>query len=143
VVEAVSTAWESAAVGSDGPDYVNAAVLVRTSMSRDGLTALVKAIEEEMGRGPGRPARLTIDIDIVVLDGEILEDDLWSQAYRAVPVGELLPDLCCPATGEPLWRAAVRLAGTTAIRPRCEILPGPPRSAMSRINPTDSTRTTR
>jgi 2-amino-4-hydroxy-6-hydroxymethyldihydropteridine diphosphokinase len=141
VVEAVSTAWESAAVGSDGPDYINAAVLVRTPMSRDVLTARLKAIEEEMGRGRGRPARLMIDIDIVVFDGEILEDDLWSQAYRAVTVGELLPDLCCPATGESLSHAAGRLAGTTAIRPRREILPGPSRNGMSRIEPTDSTRT--
>jgi 2-amino-4-hydroxy-6-hydroxymethyldihydropteridine diphosphokinase len=140
-VKAVSAAWQSAAVASDGPDYINAAVLVRTPMSRELLTAQLKDIEEAMGRGRGRPARLTIDIDIVVFDGDILEDDLWSQAYRAVTVGELLPDLCCPATGESLSGAAVRLAGATAIRPRRDILPGPPRNEMVRTLPTDSTRT--
>ena len=41
-----------------------------------------------------------------------VEDDLWSQAYRAVPVAELLPDLCCPSTGESLSHAATRFAGS-------------------------------
>jgi 2-amino-4-hydroxy-6-hydroxymethyldihydropteridine diphosphokinase len=142
LVEAVSRAWESPAVGSDGPDYINAAVLVRTPMAKEGLTAKLKAIEEEMGRARtcGRPARLTIDIDIVVFDGEVLEDDIWSQAYRAVPVAELLPNLCCPATGESLSRAAIRLAGALPIRPRPEILPGPTRTASSRTDAADSTR---
>ncbi len=57
---------------------------------------------------------MTIDIDIVVFDREILECDLWSQAYRAVPVAELMPDLCCPSTGESLAHAATRLAGCFA-----------------------------
>ena len=57
VVEAVSTAWESPAVDSDGPDYINAAVLVRTPMPLAVLKAQLKAIEEEMGRDRGRPER--------------------------------------------------------------------------------------
>ena len=36
-VEAVSMAWESPAVGADGPDYVNAALLVRTPLSKEAL----------------------------------------------------------------------------------------------------------
>jgi 2-amino-4-hydroxy-6-hydroxymethyldihydropteridine diphosphokinase len=143
-VEAVSTAWESPAVGSDGPDYVNAALLVRTSLSKDALMANLKEIEHELGRfrGCGRTGSgLTIDIDLVVFDREVLEDDLWSQAYRAVPVAELMPDLRCPATGESLAHTAGRLASALAIKPRPEILPGSHRSGMSRSSAADSTQT--
>jgi 2-amino-4-hydroxy-6-hydroxymethyldihydropteridine diphosphokinase len=143
-VEAVSTAWESPAVGSDGPDYVNAALLVRTALSKEALLARLKQIEDELGRlrTRGRPvARLTIDIDVVVFDREVLEDDLWSQAYRAVPVAELLPDLRCPATGEALSHAATRLAAALDIKPRPEILKGSRPTGMSRSGAADSTRT--
>jgi 2-amino-4-hydroxy-6-hydroxymethyldihydropteridine diphosphokinase len=142
-VDAVSTAWESPAVGGDGPDYINAALLVRTPQSKEWLTSRLKEIENELGRvrNHRRPARLTIDIDLLVFDREFLESDLWIHAYRAVPVAELLPDLDCPATGEPLSRAASRLAGSSPIKPRPENLTGSPRTKTSRTNPTSSTRT--
>jgi 2-amino-4-hydroxy-6-hydroxymethyldihydropteridine diphosphokinase len=144
-VEAVSTAWESPAVGSDGPDYVNAALLVRTPLSKEMLGSRLKEIENELGRlrPRDRPAavRLTIDIDMVVFDREVLEDDLWSEAYRAVPVAELLPDLCCPTTGESLSHAASRLAGGRAIKPRPEILTASLWPGTSRTGATGPTRT--
>jgi 2-amino-4-hydroxy-6-hydroxymethyldihydropteridine diphosphokinase len=143
-VEAVSTAWESPAVGTDGPDYVNAALLVRTPLSKEALVVRLKEIETELGRLRTQiqpVARLTIDIDMLVFDREVLEGDLWSQAYRAVPVAELLPDLCFPATGESLSLVAKRLAGALTIKPRPEILTGSHRTGTSRFGATDSTRT--
>jgi 2-amino-4-hydroxy-6-hydroxymethyldihydropteridine diphosphokinase len=142
-VEAVSTAWESPAVGGDGPDYVNAALLVCTPRSKQWLATRLKEIENELGRerNHGRPARLTIDIDLLIFDRELLENDLWSHAYRAVPVAELMPDLCCPSTGESLVHAASRLAGSSPIKPRPENLAEPPRTRMPRTKPTSSTRT--
>ena len=142
-MEAVSTAWESPAVGLDGPDYINAALLVRTPQSKEWLMATLKEIEDELGRvrNHRQPTRLTIDIDMLVFDQEFVEDDLWSQAYRAVPVAELLPDLCCPSTGESMSHAATRLAGSSPITPRPEILARSPRTGTSRTNPTSSTRT--
>jgi 2-amino-4-hydroxy-6-hydroxymethyldihydropteridine diphosphokinase len=142
-VEAVSTAWESPAVGGDGPDYINAALLVRTAQSKEWLMARLKEIEDQLGRvrNPRRPARLTIDIDLLVFDREFFEDDLWTQAYRAVPVAELLPDLCCPSTGETLSHLANRLATSSPIKPRPEILAGSPQAGTSRPNPTFPTWT--
>jgi 2-amino-4-hydroxy-6-hydroxymethyldihydropteridine diphosphokinase len=142
-VEAVSSAWESPAVGGDGPDYINAALLVRTPQSKESLMARLKEIENELGRvrNHRRPARLTIDIDLLLFDQEFLEDDLWSQAYRAVPVAELLPDLCCPSTGESLSHTATRLAGSSSIRRCPENLAGSLRTGTSQTNPTSSTRT--
>ena len=142
-VEAVSTAWESPEVGAEGPDYINAALLVRTAQSKRWLIARLKEIENELGRARShsRPTRLTIDIDLLVFDREVLEDDLWSQAYRAVPVSELLPDLCSPSTGESLSHASTRLAGSSPIEPRPENLAGSPRTGASRTTPPSSTRT--
>jgi 2-amino-4-hydroxy-6-hydroxymethyldihydropteridine diphosphokinase len=142
-VVAVSGAWESAAVGVDGPNYVNAAVLIRTLLAKERFTAELKAIEKEMGRtrARGGRARLTIDIDVVVFDGDVLEEDLWGQVYRAVPVGELLPDLCCLVTGESLAQTAIRLAGVVPIRPRPDILAGPRQTEVLQNEPADSIRT--
>jgi 2-amino-4-hydroxy-6-hydroxymethyldihydropteridine diphosphokinase len=142
-VEAVSTAWESPAVGGDGPDYINAALLIRTSQSKEWLMATLKEIENELGRvRHHRPhARLTIDIDLLIFDRELLENDLWIHAYRAVPVAELLPDLCCPSTCESLSHTASRLADCSPIKARPENLAGSPRTTTSPTNPTSSTRT--
>lgn len=142
-VEAVSTAWESPAVGGDGPDYINAALLARTAQSKEWLMARLKEIEDELGRvrNHRRPARLTIDIDLLVFDRECCDDELWTQAYRAVPVAELLPDLCCPSTGETLSHLAGRLAGSSPIKPRPEILPESHEAGTSRPNPTSPTWT--
>jgi 2-amino-4-hydroxy-6-hydroxymethyldihydropteridine diphosphokinase len=141
-VETVSIAWESPAVGGDGPDYINAALLVRTPQSKEWLMARLKKIENELGRvrNLNRPAHLTIDIDLLVFDREVLEDDLWSQAYRAITVAELLPDLCSPSTSESLSHAASRLASSSPIQRRPENLSESPRTKTSRTNPTSSTR---
>lgn len=142
-VQAVSNAWESPAVDRDGPDYVNAALVAQTAMSREELGAKLKQIEDHLDRDRtgGRPARTTIDIDIVVFDGEVLEADLWSEAYRAVPVAELLPHLPVRATGETLAQVADRLAASVAIRRRPEIFGRAPRTGMLRIAAAHSIRT--
>jgi 2-amino-4-hydroxy-6-hydroxymethyldihydropteridine diphosphokinase len=124
VIEAHSMAWESSAVGLDGPNFVNIALLVRTVMPKEVLRATLKAIEVELGRNRAldRPTRLTIDIDIVFYDREVLEDELWKLAYKAVPVSELLPDLREPVTGEPLSARARRLANELPIKARPDVL---------------------
>jgi 2-amino-4-hydroxy-6-hydroxymethyldihydropteridine diphosphokinase len=134
-VEAVSTDWESPAVGSSGSDDLNVALLIRTRPSKDELTLQLKRIEAELGRlrTAGMSARVAIDIDLFLFDGKVLEPDLWAQALLSVPVAEILPDLACPSSGETLTQAARRLATTTPIRPRPEFLPG--RDTAGRIAP--------
>jgi 2-amino-4-hydroxy-6-hydroxymethyldihydropteridine diphosphokinase len=121
-VEAVSTAWQSPAVGVEASDYVNAALLVETALAKHELIALLKRVESELGRtrmfgGVCVP----IDIDLLAFDGTPQRTDLWDLAYRAVPVAELLPDLASPLTGEPLSAAAARLSAETPIRPRPDV----------------------
>lgn len=129
-VEAVSTAWESPAVGRPGPDFLNAALLVRTRLSRDELKDRLVRIETDLGRvrtgGPSDP--VTIDIDLLAFDAEPPAPDLWALAHRSLPLAELLPDLASPATGETLAQSARRLASATRIEPRPDVLPGRPPS---------------
>jgi 2-amino-4-hydroxy-6-hydroxymethyldihydropteridine diphosphokinase len=142
-VDAISTAWQSPAVGVDGPDYINAALLVRTPRSKAWLIVSLKAIESELGRvrGHGPTELVTIDIDLLVYDLDFAEDDLWTQVYRATPVAELLPDLSCPATGESVSHAATRLAGSLPITPRPDIFTRSLRTGESRTKTVPPSRT--
>ncbi len=136
-VDSSSNAWQSRAVGVDAPDFVNAALVIRTRLEMTELTALLKRIEAVLERDrTNRPDLVTIDLDLLVYDGLILKDDLWDLAYRAATVAELLPDLARPGTGETLSLASARLAHSGVIWPRTDIhldasLPGKARAGAS------------
>jgi 2-amino-4-hydroxy-6-hydroxymethyldihydropteridine diphosphokinase len=134
-VVAVSTVWESPAEGCEAPDYANAAVVIETELSIAELTIVLKRIESDLGRVRGPlPSRIVpIDIDLLVFDGHVQRDSLWSYAYCAVPAAELLPDLCNPTTGEPLSAVSRRLAGKVRITPLADIF----RSIARPLAPTD------
>lgn len=133
-VAAVSGAWQSAAVGPAGPDYLNAALLVTTRLPEPELKARLRRVEADLGRTRGgEPSGLvTIDIDLLTFDGRVLAPDLWTVAYRCVPAAELLPDLTSPSTGQTLGRSARRLALATRIEPRPDVFPGLTVAAHSR-----------
>ena len=75
------------------------------------------------------------------VSGEVLDEDLWSPAYRAVPDAERLPDLSFQSTGESLEQAAACLADTFPMDSGPAILFGPPRTGMPRIVAAHSIRT--
>ena len=107
-----SSVWKTAAVGSDGPDFLNLAVLVATPLTAPELKMQVlRPLEAGMGRvrTVDKNAARPIDLDIIVFDGETLDGLLWEHAHRAVPVAELLPELRSNS-GETLPQAAQRLA---------------------------------
>jgi len=113
----VSSVWESATVGSDGPNMLNAAILVSTPLEADDLKEQVlRPLEAQMGRvrTSDKNAPRTIDLDIIFFDQNCLEPNLWHYAFRAVPVAQVLPDTPSEA-GESLKDAADRLAQHTSI----------------------------
>jgi 2-amino-4-hydroxy-6-hydroxymethyldihydropteridine diphosphokinase len=119
-----SLVWETSAVGSQGPDFLNAAVLVRTNLPPDLLEKRVlKAIEQRLGRvrSADKYAPRPIDIDLVAWDCQVTDPDVWRHAHAAVPVSEVLPCDTTSAAGETLAQAAQRLMQTTPIRPRGEL----------------------
>lgn len=126
-VEAVSTAWETPAVGFEGPDFLNAAALIQTPL----LTAMLKeqvirVVESQLGRirTANKYTSRTIDLDILIFDGEVKYPNIWKYAYLAVPVAEIVPALIHPETRETISQAAKRLAKITHIEARPDILPG-------------------
>ena len=94
-IQKISSVWKTLAVGSPGPDFLNAAILVQTDLDADELKdSVLRPLETKLGRVrvEDKNAPRTIDLDIIIFDDILLEDDLWHQAYLAVPISELLPD---------------------------------------------------
>jgi 2-amino-4-hydroxy-6-hydroxymethyldihydropteridine diphosphokinase len=119
-LEQLSSVWESPAIGSSGPNFLNAAGLIYTKFTALALKKTVlQAIENRLGRTRtiNRNAPRTVDLDILVFDGVVMEPELWLRPYEAVPLAELVPDLYHPVNREPLWSIAQTLARTIAIHP--------------------------
>jgi 2-amino-4-hydroxy-6-hydroxymethyldihydropteridine diphosphokinase len=125
-VEGVSEVWETPAVGSDGPNFLNAAMVITTSLDARTLKERVlRPLEARLGRvrTADKNAPRTLDIDIVAWNALILDHEVWRQAHLAVPVAELLPCYQSDETGEYLEQAARRLSTVTPIRRRPEMRP--------------------
>jgi 2-amino-4-hydroxy-6-hydroxymethyldihydropteridine diphosphokinase len=117
VILGESSVWQTAAVGSDGPDFLNMAVLIATDLEAEELKMQVlRPLEASMGRvrSADKNAPRPIDLDVIVFDGKTVDGLLWKHAYRAVPVAELLPDLRSDS-GETLKQAAERLSALEKI----------------------------
>jgi len=123
-LKSASAAWETPAVGTDGPDFLNAAVLIDTHLSAVDLkTRVIQKIEQKLGRvrTQNKYAPRTIDIDILIFDNQILEPLIWKHAYLAVPVAELLPDIQSEELGINLKAMARQLLKSTHITPRYDV----------------------
>ena len=132
-LEGLSNAWETPAVGSDGPNFLNAAALLHTILTPSALKErLLRPLEAELGRfrSADKFAPRTIDLDVVTWGRQQVDDDLWEYAHQAVPVSQLLPGLVSPKTGESLVAAAARLARASAIWMRPGVLGFRPASVM-------------
>jgi 2-amino-4-hydroxy-6-hydroxymethyldihydropteridine diphosphokinase len=121
-VEAVSSVYETEPVGEilDQPDFLNAAVRIRTSLEPDQLLDVCKAIEADHGRVLGGPRHgpRPIDIDLLLLgDIEMGTDRLTlphpevsSRRFVLLPLLELDPELRLP-NGTQLRAALENLGG--------------------------------
>jgi 2-amino-4-hydroxy-6-hydroxymethyldihydropteridine diphosphokinase len=112
VLETSST-WETAPVGSSGPNFLNLAVRIQTDYSSDALKkSVLLSIETQLGRIriSDKNAPRTIDIDIIIYDDQILDEKLWTYGFIAVPLAELIPYLENPQTGESLAEISRRIS---------------------------------
>jgi 2-amino-4-hydroxy-6-hydroxymethyldihydropteridine diphosphokinase len=98
-IEAASPFYWSAALGADGrprrgdPDFLNGMVRVRTRLGPLALRRVLHQVEAEEGRvrGPDRHAPRTLDLDLVVYAGEVVDGDLPLRRHLAVPLLDLEP----------------------------------------------------
>ena len=123
-VQAVSATWQTPAMGSPGPDFLNVAVQVNVNQDADSYKwHVLRPIEEKLGRmrSADKNAPRTIDIDIIVWDGVVQDANLWSRAFVAIPTSELAPNLIEPASGKSLRMIAQDLRPPSGARPRPDI----------------------
>ena len=126
ILRHISRAWQTSAYGSQGPDFINLAIELVTPLTLESLkTEAISAIEDTLGRRrtEDKNAARTIDIDVILFDGIVLDQTVWTRVHAAITIGELLPELSDPNTLEALSVIATRLAEKHPIRERSDILP--------------------
>jgi len=107
-VEAVSSTYETEPVGEvlDQPDFLNAAIRIRTELEPEALLGLCKGIEQERGRALDAPRHSPrpLDVDLLLLgDLEVSSDrltlphsEVTSRRFVLAPLLELDPKLVLP-----------------------------------------------
>lgn len=96
---ACSQVWEFESMGSPGPNYLNLAVEVEGELGQDALRALLKEIEQALGRvrdPHDKNAPRVIDLDLVVYAEQVADEDFWERPYQLIPLADLRPDLVKP-----------------------------------------------
>ena len=103
-----SPTYLSAPVDAQGPDFTNAVVEVRTTLSPLDLLAALQAIETEHGRQrPYRNAPRTLDLDLLLFGDRSIQSAtltvphprLHQRAFVLLPLLDLAPALSHPALG--------------------------------------------
>jgi 2-amino-4-hydroxy-6-hydroxymethyldihydropteridine diphosphokinase len=119
-VEAVSSTYETEPVGEvlDQPDFLNAAIRIRTDLEPEALLRRCKAIETERGRALEAPRHSPrpLDVDLLLLGDLELQTDrltlphpeVTSRRFVLAPLLELDPGLALP-DGTPLVEALASL----------------------------------
>lgn len=113
-----SAAYRNAAVGFEGPDFINCVVEFRTTLVPRELVERLRRIEELCGRPRHAPkwAPRSMDLDLLTYDELVLDDediklprpDLVKRVYMLGPAAELAPDVKHPVLGKTLgelWSA--------------------------------------
>ncbi|MBV8197373.1 MAG: GTP cyclohydrolase I FolE2 [Candidatus Eremiobacteraeota bacterium] len=100
-IVAVSSFYESeAAHGAEGPAYLNVAAALRTELSPEEFKRYAREVELAVGRARGtrRLAARPIDVDLLAVDGAIVEPHLDVRPYNSAPLAEIAPKLIAPPT---------------------------------------------
>ncbi|HKL72450.1 MAG TPA: 2-amino-4-hydroxy-6-hydroxymethyldihydropteridine diphosphokinase [Marinilabiliaceae bacterium] len=75
----------------DQPDFINCALLIKTSMSQSDVELTMKNIEDDMGRdrtGPKFGPR-NIDLDVVIWNDTVVDDNYYQRDFLKDAVEEL------------------------------------------------------
>jgi 2-amino-4-hydroxy-6-hydroxymethyldihydropteridine diphosphokinase len=127
-VVAVSRVYRTTPVGDpDQPDFWNLAVELESDLTPDAVHGQLGEIENMLGRrrDPDRPyGPRTADLDIVLVSGlvgrfgglDLPSPLIEREAFVAVPLAEIAPDLAHPVLHKPL-RELARAAAQRSPRP--------------------------
>ena len=128
-----STVYQNPAIADEPqPDYLNAAVLIETTLDPLAIRNKLREIEADLGRirSEDKFAPRTIDLDLCILGNRVLDHELLSlpdpdlleRAYLAVTLAELRPDFLHPLTGETLDEIAAKFQKHVALKPRSDVV---------------------
>lgn len=114
----VSPAYRTAAVGFDGPAFLNNAVAIETDMPLQALDAWLHALEDAHGRDRSGPrfSDRTLDVDVVFYGDLIVEGPghlriprpELKHAFVLKPLADIAPQFVDPVSGlslSALWQA--------------------------------------
>lgn len=115
---AISSVWETRPVGLiDQPNFLNAAVIVKTELSAELFKRRVLAtIEQSLGRvrQANKNAPRPIDIDIMLFNRQVFrlghrripDPEILERSFVAIPLAEIAPNYQHPETGQTLREIA-------------------------------------
>ncbi len=87
---------ETEPIGCSNQDnFLNCAFLVETEMDSTSLKFWLKDLENRMGRvkTENKDGPRTIDLDIVVWNGEVVDNEVHEREFLQNSINELLPEL--------------------------------------------------
>jgi 2-amino-4-hydroxy-6-hydroxymethyldihydropteridine diphosphokinase len=91
-VKGVSSWVKTTPLGiADQDDFVNSAVKIRTTMTKEELVHYLKKLEDRLGRDRTLPkfGPRVIDLDIIVWNDEIVDNDYYVRDFTRNTVDEL------------------------------------------------------
>lgn len=118
-VKSISSAWETDPVGTIGPNFINVAILATTHLSIKKLKfQLLRQVENRLGRQrfSDKYAPRTMDIDIVIFDGNVVDQNLWQEPYLILTCAEVLPLFEDPRSGKTLQDKANQIKNRDNIK---------------------------
>ena len=105
----LSPVYRSAAVGFDGPDFLNLVAGLESDESPEDIHTAIERIHSLAGRerGSERYSSRPLDIDLLLYDDLIMEhprfhlprSDVLDYAFVLRPLAEIAPDVVHPQTG--------------------------------------------
>ena len=112
----ISPVYKNAAVGFEGPDFLNLVVGLDSDDSPTRIQACIERIHKQAGRhrGEEKLASRPLDIDLLLYDDLVLEDpplprsDVLDYAFVLQPLADLAPDVVHPISGQTIaehWQA--------------------------------------
>ena len=79
----------------DQPDFINGSILIETRYSRQSLEEWLKLVELRLDRirTPNKFGPRTIDLDIAVWNGKVVDPNVFTRDYLRQSIHELCPGL--------------------------------------------------
>jgi 2-amino-4-hydroxy-6-hydroxymethyldihydropteridine diphosphokinase len=123
-LRAVSNLYETKAIGPPQPDYLNAALLVGSSLAPLELLAALMAVEEQFDRiRTQRWGARTLDLDLLWSEGvtvslpqlSVPHPRLKERAFAILPLLDVAPTAADPLTGVP-YASLVCSQGDAGVR---------------------------